>query len=357
MSVALLHLGEIYGEGNGVHVDRKQAFRFYSQASETGLVSALQKMAHCYLNGIGTKKNEDEGYLVLAKLALYGNDEESWTLLQNATESDNPAAEFGMYVYYRGKQNLDVAYEWLEKAAGQGNGNALCGMALRCEAEGDAEQRRDYFRLAAEAGNAEAQLRYALLLEDWSDKSAPTNQEAFKWMSASADAGHSQALCYLGDFYLDGFGVAVDRQKAYDCFLKSAEMNDADGIERLGEYHAFGEVQNPSQAFYWFQRAAQLWHTKGLCNLGFCYLKGFGCQPDVVAGFQYITMAVESGDPIAMKMLKVAGLDVEKMSSGYRESLKVEASARKGNFSGAGFERLFSTAGSRIPPVPPNSEE
>jgi TPR repeat protein len=76
-------------------------------------VPAQQKLAHCYLNGIGIRKNEEEGYVLLASLALWG-DEEAWTLLQSAAASENPAAERAMWLYYREKNDRETGYHWLE---------------------------------------------------------------------------------------------------------------------------------------------------------------------------------------------------------------------------------------------------
>ena len=276
-------------------------------------------------------------------------------LLQSAAESGNPAAEFGMYVYYRGKPNHEpVADEWLEKAAGQGNGNALCEMAIRCEGDGDAEQSKEYFRQAAETGHDEALFRYALLLEDWSDRQAPSNQEAFSRMKAAADAGHSRALCYLGNYHSSGMGVEVDHQQAFECYMKSAEKNDAIGIMRLGEYYGYNA--DPVKAFQCFQRAAELREVKGLCHLGLCYISGLGCQQNIEMGFRVLFMAAGSGEPAVMIMLQNAGLDVEKVSSGYRESRKLEARMQPGHFNGAVFDRIFSKQFGSIPSIPPKSE-
>ena len=60
--VAQYYLAEIYLNGNGVPVNRKEAFKWYKASSSTGFVSAMQKYVYCCLNGIGTKKDEEEGY-------------------------------------------------------------------------------------------------------------------------------------------------------------------------------------------------------------------------------------------------------------------------------------------------------
>ena len=53
----------------------------------------MQKLAHLCLEGIGTKKDEVEGYHLLAMLAN-NNDEEALTLLRSAAMSGNHYAEY-----------------------------------------------------------------------------------------------------------------------------------------------------------------------------------------------------------------------------------------------------------------------
>ena len=61
--------------------NRKEAFKWYQQASDSGSLPATQKLAHLYLEGIGCQKEEGKGYYLLATLALNG-DAESRALLR-----------------------------------------------------------------------------------------------------------------------------------------------------------------------------------------------------------------------------------------------------------------------------------
>jgi len=116
-------LGEIFLHGNGVQVNTKEAFAWYRKAADNGNPSAAQKLSWCYLNGVGTRKNEEEGYTLLATLGLIG-DEEALTLLRSAATSGNAAAELGMYYFYRDKigngcqQDIETAFQWISLAVG-----------------------------------------------------------------------------------------------------------------------------------------------------------------------------------------------------------------------------------------------
>ena len=93
-------------------------------------------------------------------------------------------------------------------------------------------------------------------------------------------------------------------------------------------------------------------NPKGQCNLGLCYLKGMGCQQDMGLAFQWISRAMDSGNPIAVQMLQSVGLDIGKLSGSYRQF----QSAIMGDcFGGENFDRLFGNP-SKILPIPPSEK-
>jgi len=318
--IAQYHLGDIYYNGDGVPMNSKKAFKWYKQSMENGYALATQKVTHCYLDGVGTKQDDSEGYVLLASLALSG-DEEALTLLKSAATSGNSAAEFGLWCYYREQNKIKAGREWLEKSADKGNADALCGLALLYENEGDDKKTLQYFFLAADRGSADAQTRLGLMFENVTDRKAPENEVAFKWMKAAADQKHPQAYYYLGNFYRDGTWVDADAIKAFECYSKSAELGNADAIDRLGECYVAGTgvTVNEPIAFQYFQCAAGLGNPKGLCNLGFCYLHGFGCHQDTELAFRWIAAAIATGHPIVFQILRCVGLDIGKLSDGYKQ--------------------------------------
>ena len=355
--VAQYTLGEMCFNGDGDAVNHEAAFEWYKKSSEAGYVPAHQKLAHCYLNGLGTPKNELEGYTLLAFLATC-DDDEALTLLQSAARSGNPVAEYGMGLHYRDKQDFETAYEWTEKAADKGENNALCTLAMRYENEGNEEQKLRYFRLAAEKGNAEAQYRLALFLENVHDKKAPENEEAFQWMKSAADQDHAHAHYCLGNFYRSGTWVDANGEKAYECYKNAALQGDTDGIERVGECYADGTGVELDEdiAFRFFQLAAEFGNPKGQCYLGIAYLGGRGCCQNTEIGFQWISRAVDSGLPVVFQILQGMGWDNAKFSDGYKRSQKLWAAATGERF-GENFDRVLSESPRGIAAVAPGGLE
>jgi len=351
--MAQYYLGEIYDNGSGVRENHKEAFRWYKQSSDGGSIPAMQKAAHYYLNGIGIRQNDEEGYMLLATLALYG-DEESRTLLQSAAKSGNSFAEYGLGFYSHKQNDIETAYHWFEKSADKGNALAFHALAVLHGNDGDDELKLRYFRLAAEKGDAEAQILLSLALENVPDKKSPQNEEAFQWMKAAADQGHPQANYYLGNFYRSGTWVEADGQKAFECYSKAAEQGNSDGLDRLGECCAFGTgvMIDESLAFQYFREAAAMDNPKGQCNLGLCYLKGMGCHQDTELAFQWISRAMDSDNPIVVQILQSMGLDVGKLSGGYRQ---IQSTMMGDCFGGENSDRLFGNP-SKILPIPPSEK-
>jgi len=183
---------------------------------------------------------------------------------------------------------------------------------------------------------------------------APENEEAFKWMQASADQGYAQACYSLGNFYRSGTWVEADADKAFEYYKKAAEMGNSDGMERLGECFALGTgvAVNMNFSFQAFQRAAEMGNPKGQCHLGLSYIEGRGCLQDIGLGFQWIMQAAASGQPIVFQMLQNAGLDVPKLNDGYKRSQRSLAEATGDHFGGV-FDKPCNESSKAIVPVAP----
>jgi len=97
---------------------------------------------------------------------------------------------------------------------------------IRSSIPEDSKEALEYYRLAAERGNANAQLKIALMYEDGED--LPQDyKEASRWYQLAAEQGHSGAQASLGLMYAVGNGVPDDYVMAY-VWLTLAEANDED---------------------------------------------------------------------------------------------------------------------------------
>jgi uncharacterized protein len=126
-----------------------------------------------------------------------------------------------------------------------------------------------WYRKAAELGEAEAQLFFGNLL--WDGKGVEKSQaQAVGWYEKAAAQGQAKAAAYAGDAYEKAQGVQRDLGKAFGLYRKAAEAGDAYGQVKMGEYNARGLVGEPNlrEAERWWSKAAEQGHPDGKRLLG-----------------------------------------------------------------------------------------
>ncbi|HEB94260.1 MAG TPA: sel1 repeat family protein [Gammaproteobacteria bacterium] len=109
-------IGEMYEKGRGVEKDPRQAFSWYSKATQQGNMRAEYKLGMAYLNGIGIRKNYRKAHDWLNKSSNQGYARAQYSL---GTLYENG---LGM------TQDLDKALEWYKRALRGGYDVAATGM-------------------------------------------------------------------------------------------------------------------------------------------------------------------------------------------------------------------------------------
>ncbi len=117
---------------------------------------------------------------------------------------------------------------------------------------------------AAEAGNAVAQLRLALLY-DQGDGVPQSARAAFEWYSRAAAQGEPESQNQMGLFYELGEGVPENWDLAARLFQASAHQGWMKGQFSLGRAYQFGigVPQNRQLAIAWFAKAGAQGNAKG----------------------------------------------------------------------------------------------
>ena len=117
---------------------------------------------------------------------------------------------------------------------------------------------------AAEAGNAVAQLRLALLY-DQGDGVPRSAKAAFEWYSRAAAQGEPESQNQVGLFYELGEGVPENWDLAARLFQASAQQGWMKGQFSLGRAYQFGigVPQNRQLAIAWFAKAGAQGNAKG----------------------------------------------------------------------------------------------
>ena len=165
--------------------------------------------------------------------------------------------------------------DWLRKAAEQGHARAQyeLGNAIQWSADRDVVEMAKWYRKAAEQGLVEAQWSAGMSYRGWGG--IPYDPvEAAKWYRKAAEQGLPQAMQGLGRFYLEGKGVPQNSAQAVEWFYKSIENGDPGGwaAHYLGECYLKGNGV-PKDT----EKAVGLFRTAATQNFAASYYKLAWC--------------------------------------------------------------------------------
>ena len=191
-------LGRCYAKGLGVDKDWVEAVKWYRMAAEQGDAKAQYKLGRCYALGVGVDK-----YDMVEAAKWY----------RMAAEQGDANAQYALgRRYYKGtgvSMNIEESERWFIRAekrlrvqAEQGDEDAQRNLG-ECYEEGDGVSKDmveagKWYRMAAEQGDAHAQLRLGLYLRRGSGSlmaqarafgrpSRVVNPEAVKWLRAAEE--------------------------------------------------------------------------------------------------------------------------------------------------------------------------
>ena len=158
---------------------------------------------------------------------------------------------------------------------------------------GSPEERAALIREGAEAGVAEAQAVWGQMLLDRGEAAT-----GFGWFNRAAAQGHLMALNMVGRCYDLGWGVAIDKHRAAECFriaagrgLDWAMYNYATALA-LGE----GVGEDKPAALAWFEKAAALGNAKAINHVGSFHEDGWVVERDLAKAAECYARAAEGGD-------------------------------------------------------------
>jgi TPR repeat protein len=130
-------------------------------------------------------------------------------------------------------------------------------------------------------------------------------EEAIKWYTKAADAGHIRAMCGLGVMYEKGLGVEKSPAEAMRLYLQSASKGWSNAYAYVGFMYEDGvgvPVSKP-KALSYYLKAAQGGSVLGQCNLGRCYAHGIGCKQSGTEAVKWLLKAVEQNSGEACERL------------------------------------------------------
>ncbi|MGF6174823.1 tetratricopeptide repeat protein [Ensifer sp. 4252] len=158
-------------------------------------------------------------------------------------------------------QDRELAAKWLRLAAEAGDpvgerNYAAFHMQGVDGANGDYGIAADYYRRAAEKGDAPAQDMLSWMLLE-GEIMPPDPAEARHWAERAAEAGIASSMTRLGMLYHNASGVERDPEKAVHWWRRGAMAGDADAQAMLGAacHMGAGTARDSVAALVWLIRA------------------------------------------------------------------------------------------------------
>jgi len=291
---AQLDLGQTYYYGWGVRKNYEESTKWIRRAAAQGNADAEYWLGRSYLLGHGVAMNDTESAAWFRKAADQGN-ASAQSMLGSLYESGQGVV-----------QDYAEAVKWYRKAAEQGDGGAKCSLAA-CYWNGQGTQ-QDYAEAIKwyRAINVEdvyfalAQRNLPACYAHFADSYLEQQNyvEGVKWSRLAAEAGNAQAQFNLGQCYYSGLGLTKDYAEAVKWYRKAAHGGKALAQLRLGEsfYDGEGVSKDFAEAAKWFQKAATQGLPDAQHDLGVCYAKGEGVSRDYVEAAQWFRRAALQGD-------------------------------------------------------------
>jgi uncharacterized protein len=301
---AEVQLGVLYHEGLIVKQQHKKAFKYFQAAANKGHPLGQYYLAVCYLHGKGVEYNDKQAV--------------EW--MKKAADQDDIYAQDALGDFYLlGKittQNYELGIEYKKKAAERGLAEAQIDLA-RCYATGYGVD-QNY-------------------------------QIAFSYYLAAAQSNKPYAVYQVGAYLFAGrMGLSPNPAKAFDWFLKAAELNDGDGQAQVAYQYLLGVGVNQDldKGIEWVIKAIQQKNTYGYYVMATACLKGLRVKQDGLKAYHYMKLAAEGGYPNAQYNLGIflfAGQDFfSDMPKNFDEGLYwLEQAMVQGNHDAAEIMELF----------------
>ncbi|RIB23852.1 kinase-like domain-containing protein [Gigaspora rosea] len=113
----------------------------------------------------------------------------------------------------------------------------------------------------------------------------------------------SEQLRTLGYNYELGNGVKKDEKKAFEYYMKAAELENSDAMNDVSLCYkqGIGVVRNYQKSFEYCKRSADLGNARGMCSVGKRYKYGEGVDQDYNKAFEYYKKSANMGLKSAIK--------------------------------------------------------
>lgn len=274
------------------------ALEWYKKAAAKNDAYAITRVGSAYCFGEGVKEDNVKAIAYFEKSAAM----------------NEPAAMFHLGQAYRygwGVSGDTAKWEqWMKKCyetalPGAEKGNAydmlIVGRALGGYAKPDWSAVADWYIKSAAKGNRNAMDNMAAWYMGGYhvEKNVEKAMELYKALAAG---GEADAMYSIGYQYYAGNNLQKDLAKAIEWFIKAAEYGDGSSAFYLGYMYANAEgvTQDYTQAAAWYQLGADRNNRSAINNLGVAYENGRGVLQNNAKAIECYERAAALGNEFAM---------------------------------------------------------
>ncbi|MBQ8707541.1 MAG: sel1 repeat family protein [Succinivibrionaceae bacterium] len=315
-------LGDMYRTGKGCMVNPAESFNWMLKAATVGIPEAEYYVGKMFEDGFGTNKDPTEYLMWLTKAANHSWPEAAFELgdLYSAGEKIQydqklayhyyliaakqgyPQAECALgLIYYTenaSAANYYQAIKWFKKAAQHGMIDANYNLAQAyIQNRFPGRNLDEYIKnitIAAQGGIDAAVMELGCAYFD--GFGVPRNYaKALEWLQNPLLCNNVEALKKLGFMYEMGLGTETDRDKAYDIYVKAANLGSSFAKYKLGSF--MYNNGNKTEAFRWYQASAEHAFPLAQARLAEMYYLGDGVAIDHKKSYLYAYFAARLGVP------------------------------------------------------------
>ncbi|MDH4203428.1 MAG: sel1 repeat family protein [Phycisphaerae bacterium] len=153
----------------------------------------------------------------------------------------------------------------------------------------------------AKQGDAQAQYELGKKYDPSECDSIDNDEEMAKWYRMAAEQGHAEAQLKLGTAFMNGTGVTFDWEKAAYWLHKAAEQNISDAQMVLGFMYmeGAGVPKDYKEAYKWNSKAAERGNPVAQESLSRMYAHGKGVIEDYVQAYKWLLLAGMQGENVS----------------------------------------------------------
>lgn len=245
--------------------------------------------------------------------------------LKKEAEAGDPRAAYQLWMRYEFEGNAPVAREWngrylalLVKKAESADLPSMLELAKLYMQGTEAippnlEAARNWFYLAAQAGDADSMYQFAHMVQNGlgGDKNEALANEWFAKAYVAMEqqmkkAANPHSAYWLGVMLQKGVGIEKNLPKALSFYEQSASLGHprAQILAAIMYRDGVGCTKDNAKALAWFEKAATHGDCGAMMEIAFAYLQGKQSYPQNTAkALEYLNKAAQLNDPYALREL------------------------------------------------------